>query len=159
MLIDLLVERFSRCQNGMDTLRLNSWIWVIFVTHTLLYTHYYAPIFELKSRVEDTTSIHKMCNRFFSVGFWLADFLGLCVIAYLFRNIKRRVLDFLQDSPKLVNVSTHESWNYGVTIFCYHLQSHVGSRLTPWRVERPKKIKKSKKGYLSFLYIFLCVVS
>ena len=40
------------------------------------------------------TSIYKMCNSFFSVGFWLVDFLELCVIARLFR--KKKFLDHLR---------------------------------------------------------------
>ena len=41
------------------------------------------------------TSIYKMCNSFFSVGFWLVDFLELCVIARLFRE-KKKFLDHLR---------------------------------------------------------------
>ena len=45
-------------------LDLGSICYIYLVTYTLLHIHCYAPVFELKSRVEDTISIQKMCNSF-----------------------------------------------------------------------------------------------
>ena len=38
--------------------------------------------------------------------------------------------------------------------FLYHLQCHVGSRHTPWSVERPKREEVIYHFYISFCELF-----
>ena len=92
------------------------------------------------------------------------DFLELCVTTRLFRG-KKKILRppkrcksditiIFTTLPRLVNVSTREWWIYGLTIFFHHLQCHVGSRHTSWRVERPKKEEVIYHFYISFYELF-----
>ena len=127
----------------METLRLSSWIWVLFV---IGYIHIVTqPFFELKLRAEDMISVLIICNFLF-VGFWLIDFLGSCVTARCFRNRKRRFLNHLERSKsntptifvtllQFIHMTTCEWWNCRPTwIYNFFLS------FTTCHVERQTKV-------------------